>query len=283
MTRPLRIEYSGALYHITSRGDRREDIFEDDDDRLMFLRGLAEVVERYNWLCHAYCLMSNHYHLVVETPDANLSKGMRQLNGMYTQTSNRRHKRVGHLFQGRFKGILVDKDSYLLELSRYVVLNPVRIGMVKTPQEYEWSSYRALVGETPVPRWLTTDGLLSQFGKRRSDAQRRYSRFVHEGIGKERIWGKLHQQIYLGNENFVERMQKRMEVKGDELTIPGAQRRAPPPSIAEIADKYIERDDAIMAAYATGAYSYREIAEYFSLHLASVGRIVRKRMLQREN
>lgn len=133
MARPLRIEFNGALYHVTSRGDRHEAIHEDDKDRERFLEVLAEVVERFNWVCHAYCLMSNHYHLVVETPDANLSKGMRQLNGVYTQASNRRHHRSGHLFQGRFKGILVDKDSYLLELTRYVVLNPVRARMVKAP------------------------------------------------------------------------------------------------------------------------------------------------------
>ena len=180
MARPLRIEFTGALYHVTSRGDRREPIFEDDEDRLRFLTVLAEVVERFNWLCHGYCLMTNHYHLVVETPDANLSKGMRQLNGLYTQASNRRHQRTGHLFQGRFKGILVDKDSYLLELTRYVVLNPVRAGMVKDPQAYEWSSYRAMVGQAPVPAWLATDGLLAQFGKRRSDARRRYGQFVRE-------------------------------------------------------------------------------------------------------
>ena len=129
MARPLRIEFPSALYHVTSRGDRREPIFEDDEDRRKFLRVLAETVDRFNWICHAYCLMTNHYHLVVETPEANLSKGMRQLNGVYTQASNRRHRRTGHLFQGRFKAILVDKDSYLLELTRYVVLNPVRAKM----------------------------------------------------------------------------------------------------------------------------------------------------------
>ena len=141
MARPLRIEFSGALYHITSRGDRREAIYEDDDDRELFLGTLSEVVERFNWLCHSYCLMTNHYHLVVETPDANLSKGMRHLNGVFTQATNRRHRRSGRLFQGRFKGILVDKESYLLELSRYVVLNPVRAGMVKRPEDWHWSSY----------------------------------------------------------------------------------------------------------------------------------------------
>lgn len=130
MARPLRIEFTGALYHVTSRGDRREAIYEDDTDRIRFLEVLGQVAADFNWVVHAYCLMTNHYHLVVETPDGNLSKGMRQLNGVYTQYSNRRHRRVGHLFQGRFKAILVDRDSYLLELARYVVLNPVRAGMV---------------------------------------------------------------------------------------------------------------------------------------------------------
>lgn len=184
MARPLRIEFAGTLYHVTSRGDRREAIFEDEDDRLLFLSVLKEVVERFNWLCHAYCLMNNRYHLMVETPDCNLSKGMRQLNGMFTQASNRRHRRSGHLFQGRFKGILVDKQSYLLELSRYVVLNPVRAGMVKRAEAYPWSSYRAMMGLAPIPTWLATDGVLSHFGKRRAVARQRYSRFVQEGVGR---------------------------------------------------------------------------------------------------
>lgn len=122
MSRPLRLEFSDALYHLTSRGDRREDIYEDDEDRLAFLDVFSSVVEQFNWVCYAYCLMSNHYHLLVQTPDANLSKGMRQLNGVYTQAYNRRHKKTGHLFQGRYRSILVDEDNYLLELSRYVVL-----------------------------------------------------------------------------------------------------------------------------------------------------------------
>lgn len=158
MTRPLRLEFPNALYHVTSRGDRREDIFDDDDDRLRFLEILGTVVTNYHWLCHGYCLMNNHYHLVIETLDSNLSKGMRQLNGVYTQASNRRHKRSGHLFQGRYKAILVDKDPYLLELVRYVVLNPVRAkGMVRRLEDWPWSSYWAMVGAAPKPAWLTTD------------------------------------------------------------------------------------------------------------------------------
>lgn len=142
MSRPLRIEFAGAFYHVRSRGDRREPIYEDDADRAAFLEILSGVVERFRWRCHAYCAMTNHDHLFIETADANLAKGMRQLNGVYTQASNRRHDRSGHLFQGRYTAILVDSDAYFLELSRYIVLNPVRVGMVRDPGDQRWRSYR---------------------------------------------------------------------------------------------------------------------------------------------
>ncbi len=142
MARPLRLEFAGALYHVTSRGDRREAIFEDDTDRRQFLSVRADVVADFNWICRAWCLMTNHYHLLIETPDGNLSKGMRQLNGVFTQASNRRHHRIRPRFQGRFKAILVDADSYFLELAPYVVLNPVRAGMVRDPGKWPWSSKR---------------------------------------------------------------------------------------------------------------------------------------------
>jgi putative transposase len=281
MARPLRIEFPGALYHITSRGDRQEAIFEDDEDREAFLRVLAEVVERYNWVCHAYCLMTNHYHLVIETVEGNLSRGMRQLNGVYTQVSNRRHQRNGHLFQGRFKGILVDKDAYLLELSRYVVLNPVRAGMAESPEQWPWSSYGAMVGVIPAPKWLAVDGLLRQFGKVRKKARQRYQEFVLAGVG-QRIWDGLRQQIYLGDDAFVTRMQAKGQVGGDAITVPKVQRRPPAPSLAAIAARHGERNTAILAAYATGAYSYREIAEHFGIHLGTVGRVVRDAMRSSE-
>ncbi len=141
MARPLRIEYPGALYHITARGNRKADIYLRSSDRYKFLEILEKTVGRYNWICHGYCLMNNHYHLLIETPDANLSKGMRQLNGIYTQYFNRVHDSVGHLFQGRFKSILVEKESYLLELCRYIVCNPVRANLCREPKDWKWSSY----------------------------------------------------------------------------------------------------------------------------------------------
>ena len=170
MARPLRIEFAGALYHVTSRGDGRDDIYLDDDDRNRWFEVLTGVHERFNWEVHAYCLMSNHYHLVIETPDGNLAQGMRQLNGVYTQGFNRAHQRVGHVFQGRYKAILVERDAYLLELSRYVVLNPVRARMVRTADEWPWSNYRATAGLSPAPNWLNVTWTLATFGQRREPA-----------------------------------------------------------------------------------------------------------------
>jgi putative transposase len=163
MSRPLRIELAGGLYHITSRGAGREDIYRSDADRAMWLDLFGEVCVRFNWVCHAWCQMTNHYHLVVETAEGNLSAGMRQLNGVYTQGFNRRHRRVGHVFQGRYKAILVEKNTHLLELARYVVLNPVRARMVTEPAGWPWSSYHAMIGAAPIPPWLRTGWALGQF------------------------------------------------------------------------------------------------------------------------
>ena len=276
MSRPIRIEFPDALYHVTSRGDRREPIFDDDQDRRSFLTTLEQVVNRFNWVCHAWCLMDNHYHLLIQTPDGNLSRGMRQLNGVYTQASNRRHGRVGHLFQGRFKAILVDSDAYLLELTRYVVLNPVRAGMVNNPADWPWSSYRASAGLEPAAPWLAVDGLLAQFSGQRRRAQTRYAQFVAEGIKAVSPWLSLKGQVFLGDEQFVQRMQASMRADvRDDVQIPVAQRRPPPASLPEIERSAENRNAAIVAAYATGAYSYQQIADHFGVHFTTVGRIVR--------
>ncbi len=276
MSRPIRIEFADAFYHVTARGDRREPIFDDDADHQMFLSVLEQVITRFNWVCYAWCLMDNHYHLLIRTPDGNLSKGMRQLNGVYTQSSNRRHRRAGHLFQGRFKAILVDSDAYLLELSRYVVLNPVRAGMAITPADWQWSSYRASVGLAPPVAWLAMDDLLENFDETRNLAQQHYAQFVAEGIGADSPWSKLKGQIFLGDEPFVLRMQAHLRSGKDDLQIPAAQRRPPPPSLQEISRRMPDRNAAIVAAHATGGYSYPEIADHFGIHFTTVGRIVRK-------
>lgn len=275
MSRPIRIEFPDALYHVTARGDRRESIFEDDQDRLTFLTTLEQVIKQFNWTCYAWCLMDNHYHLLIQTPDGNLSKGMRQLNGVYTQASNRRHRRVGHLFQGRFKAILVDRDAYLLELARYIVLNPVRAGMVKAPCDWAWSSYRASMGLEPASPWFADEGLLAMFAKRRSLAQQRYEQFVSEGIKVNSPWSNLKGQVFLGDEQFVARMQAHIQTGKDDVQIPLAQRRPKPPPLAEIAKCAPDRNAAIVAAHATGGYSYQQIADYFGVHFTTAGRIVR--------
>jgi putative transposase len=204
MARPLRLEFPGAIYHLTSRGNARKPIFlGDGDDQEGFLEILAEVVERYGWLCHAYCMMGNHYHLLAETPDPNLSHGMRHLNGRYTQSFNRRRGRLGHVFQGRFKSILVERENHLLELCRYVVLNPVRAGMVRSAKDWRWSSYRATAGLCARPRWLTTDWILAHFGSRKRAAQDAYRQFVSNGGTAPSPWERLRGELILGSETFV--------------------------------------------------------------------------------
>jgi REP element-mobilizing transposase RayT len=183
MARPLRLEYEGALYHVTSRGNAREKIFLVDPDQELFLEVLADTVERFGWLCYAYCLMTNHYHLLIETPEPNLSRGMRHLNGVYTQALNRRHMRVGHVLQGRFKSIVIEKESHLLELARYVVLNPVRAKMVRSAKDWPWSSYRVTAGLEKAPGFLAVDWILGQFDKNRARAEKAYRDFVKAGRG----------------------------------------------------------------------------------------------------
>lgn len=207
MTRPLRIEYAGALYHVTSRGDRREDIYLDDSDRMSWLAVLGETCQRFNWTVHAYCQMTSHYHLLVETIDGNLSRGMRQLNGVYTQRFNRRHCQVGHLFQGRYKAILVQHNRYLLELSRYVGLNPIRARMVDSLDTWPWSSYPAVNGTIETPDWLDTDWLLIQFGKKRRRARKQYLKFILEGKALPSPFKATRYQLLLGDDEFVEQFQ----------------------------------------------------------------------------
>jgi hypothetical protein len=213
---------------------------------------------------------------MIETPEGNLIKGMRQLNGVFTQWSNRRHKRSGHLFQGRYKAILVDRDSYFLELARYIVLNPVRAAMVKHPGQWAWSSYGATTGAAVAPAWLTTDDLLAEFGKRRSAARRKYQEFIADGIGKESIWKDLKGQIYLGDDDFVEQMQGKLDNRGEDVNIPSIQQRRPAPKLSAVRRQYKNRDAAIRAAYQTGAYSYQQIGREFGVHFSTVGRIVRQ-------
>ena len=201
MSRPLRPCLPGALYHVIARGNNRERIVRDDADRASFLTTLAEVVPRYAWLCHAFCLLDNHYHLVIETPRPNLPLGMRQLNGLYARRFNRRHNRGGHVFQARYRAVLVEKETYLLELSRYVVLNPVRACICTDPADRPWSSYRSTATGNVREPFLTTDWLLAQFATSRHAACAAYRQFVSDGL---RASGELHVRgERLGSEPFL--------------------------------------------------------------------------------
>lgn len=276
MTRPLRIEFPGAIYHVTSRGNARQVIFEDDEDRQSFLDTLTRVAERFNWICHAYCLMDNHYHLMIETPDGNLSTGMRQLNGVYTQRFNRRYGRVGHVMQGRFKSILVERDSYLLELCRYIVLNPVRARMVRHPEKYLWSSYRSTAGLNAPPALLSIDWILGQFGKQKKHAGQRYQEFVLEGIGQPSPWGKLKGQILLGSDQFIEKMHSLFNTVEEVKEIPKQQRLLNRPSLDRLllktGDK-VQRNSAIREAHIKHLYSLSEIGRFVGLHYTTVSKI----------
>lgn len=279
MSRPLRLEFPGAFYHVTSRGNARAEIFDDDDDRNRFLAVLGETTERYGWLCHAYCLMDNHYHLLIETPDPNLSLGMRHLNGVYTQRFNRRHGRVGHIFQGRFKAIVVDRDSYLMELARYIVLNPVRARMTKDPARFAWSSYRATAGLAAAPDWLTTQAVLGQFAKTRAVARRRYAEFVAAGKNGASPWSQLKGQMLLGPESFVERMTALLEGKGELREIPRSQRMAHRPSLKSLFPKAVRndkpaRDAAIREAHGEHGYTMAEIGRAAGVHYSTVSRVI---------
>ena len=275
MARPLRLELPGALYHVTSRGDRREDIYLNDADRQRWLDLLGEVCVRHNWLCHAYCLMDNHFHIVIETVDGNLSAGMRQLNGVYTQWHNRTHGRVGHVFQGRFKAIIVQREAYLLELARYVVLNPVRAGICQMPERWRWSSYLAMVGQAHRPNWLHTEWLLDQFGSEYAKAVAAYIDHVRAGVGLPSLWGDLQDQLYLGDEAFADQSRQMLSNRLlNDSEIPRLQRRARVAPLSVFA-AMPDRNSAIAKAYATGRYSQKEIAAAFDLHYASVSRIVK--------
>jgi REP element-mobilizing transposase RayT len=279
MARPLRLEFPGALYHVTTRGNARQDIVLDDEDRRRFLDVLAKVVTRFHLLLHAYCLMTNHFHLVVETPEANLSRAMRQLNGVYTQAFNRRHKRVGHVLQGRFKSIVVDRDSYLLELCRYVVLNPVRVRRTRKPDTYPWSSYQATAGLAPAPTCLTVDWLLSQFGHQRSAAQRKYRAFVAEGIGQASPWEQVQGQVLLGSDRFVERLLPGLREKRPCTEIPRQQRFADRPTLRQLfptrsRTDHAQRNQAIRRAHLEHGYTLSAIGRAVGLHYSAISRIV---------
>ncbi len=281
MARPLRIEYPGAVYHVTSRGNEKKPVFKDDTDRLNFLNTLQHVNKRYNWICHAYCLMTNHYHILVETPEGNLSIGMRQMNSVYTQLFNKLHGRTGHLFQGRYKAILIQKDSHLLEVCRYVVLNPVRAKMVERPEDHAWSSYRATAGKADAHLCLTTDWVLRQFSGKRGKAEKEYRKFVSWGIGKPTIWTEVRGQALLGEDGFMDQLVDRLKKHKDIPEIPRSQRYATRPALPVLFPDGIVNDrrrlrKRLSEAVERHGYRQSEIARQVGVHYSTISRWLRE-------
>jgi len=283
MARPLRIQFPGALYHVTARGNAKKNIFLNKDDFNDFLTILCKVTKRYHLILHSYCLMHNHYHLLLETPEGNLSQGIRQLNGTYTQHFNKKYQTVGHLFQGRFKSILVEKENYLLELSRYIALNPLRANLVEDPKDWSHSSYPQAIGITKKIPCLFPDWILSQFGPDKKTARKSYQNFVLSGINTESPLKQVKGQIFLGSEYFLAKMEQLMEQKEQLIEMPRKQRYALRPSLDKIFQAKNKREIKIYQASQKYGYTLKEIAEYLGLHYTTISKIIKKIESEEEN
>jgi putative transposase len=307
MARQLRIEFEGAFYHITSRGNQRERIYFEDGDREKFLEILRRTKERYGYHLHAYVMMDNHYHLMVETPKANISQTMQNINTSYTVYINKKHRRSGHLFQGRFKGIIVDKDEYLGTLSRYIHLNPVRAGIVQKPESYRWSSYGVYIDSSKKDTLVNTGDTLSMFSGKKRHAVKAYKDFVDRGIGKEdNPFEDVEAGILLGRTAFKEKIKALLEIKKEDDEIPQIKRLRNTIPIERVIERccrhYGKGDEELlqrrngergMAIYLSKLLSGKkniEIGNYFGIKGPAVsnviktmeGRIERERKLKKE-
>jgi len=280
MARAVRIEFPGAIYHITSRGNSRQEIFLDSQDFEDFLGRLDTTAQNLNWLVYAYCLMPNHYHLLLETQEPNLSKGMRYLNSGYCQAFNRRHGRSGHVVQGRYHAILVERETYLLEVSRYIVLNPVRAGLVDSPEKWKWSSFRATAGKSPSLETLATRPILSHFSKRLSLARKAYESFVRDGLGKISPLMDVRHEVILGSDAYIQKLTPLFKSRHFVKRFPRIQRYATRPSLEAILG-IPKRDPAdrarILEAVKEHGYTLKEIAHFLGVHPTTVGRIIKPR------
>ena len=288
MARPLRIQFPGAFYHVTARGNEQKNIFRNNRDREKFLSYLESAVDRYGVVIHAYCLMDNHYHALIETPKGNLSQIMRHINGAYTTYFNTKRRRAGHLFQGRFKAILVDRDEYATTLSRYIHLNPVRAGIVALPEEYPWSSYHYYVGQKKVPEWLTTDFIYGFFAEKPAVARKRYRQFVNDLVKQEyeSPLKDVFASTILGGVEFVKDIQERyLESVKNDRNLPAMTELSRKKTIAEIRaaiDKEFNNNPSMakkVALYVCHKYSggrLKEIGQNFGVGESAVSQASRR-------
>jgi putative transposase len=284
MARQLRIEYPGAFYHVFSRGNQKQPIFHSDDDKFFFLKCLREAYEKFGIIVHIYCLMPNHYHLILETPLGNMSSMMHFLNTAYTVYFNTKHKRCGHLFQGRYKSILIEAESYGRELSRYIHLNPVRSRIVELPEQYQWSSYECYRGTAKPEKWLETAFILSLFGEYLEKARNTYIEFMIEGIGKE-VPNSMRDSIrkgILGSDEFVAKIKK--EHLWENLNKPDREKpqlrklrkKLDLSLILSVSEKVLGPRNkhllpiAVLISHKNSALKLREIGEFYSLSISSV-------------
>ena len=292
MGRQLRIEYPGAYYHVTTRGNEKKDIFKSKRDREKFLSYLESAVVRYGANIHAYCLMSNHYHLLIETPSGNLSQVMQHINGAYTNYFNAKRKRAGYLFQGRYKALVIEADEYATELSRYIHLNPVKSGMVGGPDEYRWSSYQDYTGVRKAPEWLTTDFILGMFGKSDGLAQKQYRQFVEELAGTDLgslLKGAVAATI-LGSDDFVVKIQEEhVDTKQYDRNLPALKQLANRPSLVRIIEavkdafegkKRLEEKAAIYLCHKYSGAKLKEIGKHFGVKDSAVSQSSRRFALE---
>ncbi len=273
MSRQLRIEFPGALYHVMTRGNNRERIVQDETDAAAFLDSLQSTCRRYAWQVFAWCVMPNHYHLVVETIRSTLSHGMRRHNSTYAQYYNKRHGRIGHVFQGRYKALLVAKERYLLTVLRYVELNPCRAALVRHPADWPWSSARVSLGTSTPPAWSAVREVWARFGGSDAENLTRYREFLDDGMRLQSTPFPVRSSLVIGDESDAARIHERA---GDIACaeIPVAQ-RAIQPSLESIFVPTRDTDEAIKEAYLAG-FSLRAIAEYLGVHYTTVSSIARR-------
>ena len=262
MSRALRVEYAAATYHVMGRGVARMRVFHDDADRETFLENIAPLVGQGCLVVYAYCLMPNHYHLLCMTPDGQLGRWMRDINGNYSRRFNRRHRRVGHLWQGRYRAIVVEEQTYLAECSRYIHLNPNRSKLTRPAERYRWSSYCNYVGGPTAVPWVETGPLMRMFGQDKT----RYRQYVEGGKGEKAVspFERAVAGIALGTESFVQRVRERVRAMGQQSTCPSLRElrrlgRAGPEQVEKAVEEMFpaerERRKQVIRMYALRVHS----------------------------
>lgn len=293
MARPLRLELPGAVYHLTTLGNAGQPVFREAEDSELFLEIVGQACARFDWRCLAYCLLPDRYHLVVETRQPTLARGMRQINGRYTQAFNRRHGVGGHLFQGRYRAVMVEKPGFVAAVCRDTLRRPLELGLAEDAAAWRWSSCRALLGRLPqgraAPDWLAVDDLLALYANdpatpdpATSDLAEARRRCAADIAAQDRpsVWENLRHQVFLGSEVFVTQMRERAAAeaadRGSLAEIPKAQWQAPPPPLESFTAEAASREEAMARAYLSGAYSQSRIAAHFGVHYSTVSRAVRR-------